>query len=124
MVETIKPVRKKIYYSYVLDKTIASTGETKDVSMKISSAHDFVATHLCGTSTAGYTVQIQDSGSNKNWFDSKMNNTNLIGSAQYPNKLPKPKFLRGGSTVTFFLYGSGAGANEIQIVLQGYEMPI
>ena len=119
----VKPERKKIQYAYVFDKIIASVSLTKD-NMKIDSGHDFVVTHILGDSTALFYVQIYDSVGNKNWFEANINSTNLLGTAQYPNKLSKPKFLRAGSTVYFLLYGSGAGANTIQIVLAGYEMPL
>jgi len=119
----VKPERKKIPYQYVFDKIISSVSLTRD-NLKIVTSHDFMCTHILGNSTAVFTVQIQDSVTNKNWFENVISSANLLGSAQYPNKLSKPRFIRAGATVTFFLYGSGAGANTIQIVLSGYEMPL
>ena len=119
----VKPERKKIPYQYVFDKIISTTAQTKD-NIKIVTSHDFVVTHIIGNSTELFTVQIQDSVSNKNWFESNINSTNLLGTAQLPNALPKNKFVRAGATITFFLYGSTNNANTIQLVLSGYEMPL
>lgn len=118
------PVTDKRYlFSYVAD--ISRTGsQLATDELKISNADDFIVTHIMSTQTGTFKVLIRDNGTNRQWFDGYINNANIAGTATYPFVLPKPKFIKAGSTVFFDLQDTSTSSNTIQFVLHGYRMPL
>jgi hypothetical protein len=114
---------RKYDYKYIFDKRINSTSETQD-NLKISSGHDFIIHAITGNSGEAYSLQIRDSDSNENWFETKIKNTNIIGSAQYPTIFSKPRRVKHGQVIYFSLWGTTGNNNDVEIVLHGYEVPV
>lgn len=130
-----RPSLLKVFSGYVIDIAALSEGSSGTGSVTIQSDSDFVVQQLTGVGLlndntyitgAGpvATVQITDTGSAFNLFNSPIYWANLFGTAQLPYILPVPRLIKANAkiNVTINLIDEGASDNHFQVALLGYRL--
>jgi hypothetical protein len=114
------------YFSIPFNMIFAGSDVQKS-DIQISSGYNFLVTHITGTKTGAYKLDIYDTGSNRHWLHNaglgQTNDVNLVGTVNYPFTLARPKFIKGGSVVTLTATDTSTSANTVQVVLHGYRIP-
>lgn len=110
------------WYQYEANGAIpAVIGSTAVLSIQIEPDAYFVVQKLIANSTGIFGTQIQDTGSSQILMDASVQNANLWGTAQQPNVLIDPLIFSPSSLVNFNLTNLIAGANTVQLVVEGYK---
>jgi len=122
---------RKNYFVYVVDKVLTS-GQDIEAQVRISNANAFVVKFITGSSTSTFQLNIRDSGTQKNWFDSLANDINIItnysnttGATKNtaPYYLTVTRKIMANATLFVRLKDTSSAGNTIQILFHGYEIP-
>lgn len=110
-------------FRYSTAGTIPGGVGTGVLPLKITTHSDsyFVIQKLIAVNAFEFTCQIQETGSGILLSDSPIYNVNMWGTAQRPAILIDPLVLAPSSDIKFALVNQNAGANAVQLILEGYK---
>ncbi len=124
-----RPIAKPkiLYYRefFVYSTGAVSVGASATVvsTIQISAEADFECTKLIARPTNwSFTIQIQDSTTQKLWFDRAIHAETILGTAQRPFILPIPRMIRGNAAVTVTLVDQSGIAQTIWVNLIGHKV--
>ena len=111
------------WYQYETNGIIPGGAGTGRLSLSVQIEPDayFVVQKLTATFTGNFSTQIQDTGSSQILMDNFVQQANLWGTAAQPNLLIDPLIFSPSSLVLFNLLNGIAGANTVQLVVEGYK---
>lgn len=111
------------WFQYVVEFLFA-TSDTQQGTIRIDADSDFLVRKIVGTNTPGrpYTVTVSDSGSQNIWTDQEQHFNNIVGTAQYPNMLSRPRLVKRNNTINVEVRNITAGANTVQLVFEGAKV--
>jgi hypothetical protein len=112
---------KKQYFHYSTPITTLSASQATQISIPIFSDSYFVIKKLTAVSTGTFTTQILNGSTGRVLMNAPINNANLFGTVQLPNRLADPLVLPPSSNIVLSLTDTSASSNTIQITLNGYR---
>lgn len=122
-----------LYYAYSTGiVTVAGVvGAQVQATIQILADAPFAAYYITGSVTqaaltlfatwAG-TVQIDDTGVGRTFFDQPIRFDNIAGNARQPYPLPMPRRVARNSTLLVTFTNNIATATDVEMVLHGYKL--
>lgn len=114
-------VYKEKWFQYSTDRQSLSANQQQQYSVRIQSDSDFLCQKIVASSTSTFTVQITDTATNKLWFSSAANSANLVGTAQRPFYMLKPRLIPANANLIVQLTDTSGSSNTVELVLEGYK---
>jgi hypothetical protein len=113
------PIKNRLWYQYIADKTFTIANQQAITEMRISSYKNFVVQKfVVKAATTDFQVDIIDA--NEKWTETFVQAGNLFGTAQQPNILLNPIIVLANSSIIFQLINGATAANAVQLCLEGY----
>lgn len=101
---------------------LLAANERREVSLQLDSDCFFQIEKLMSFHTDRYKVLIRDTAQSMTWSNIPIMVENLMGTAQFPNKLQTKIMLPPSATIYFDIENLTANASEIQISLEGFRI--
>lgn len=122
-----------LYYCYSTGVVVVPgvVGAQIQASIQILADAPFACYYITGTATQaaltlvavwGGTVQINDTGVGRTFFDQAILFENIRGTAGFPYQLPMPRRVARNSTLLVTFTNNIATATNVEMVLHGYKL--
>ena len=102
--------------------SFTSTSQSLSTTINIDDTYDFVIQKIVGTDDASGDYQVFITANMNMFSNDLINAKNIIGTAQYPNILSKPFLLTKRSSIILQVLNGATASNNVNIVLEGYEI--
>lgn len=116
----------KDYFQYSIPRTVLSggaPGTSQTLTVPIRADSYMVVTKMFAYSTGAFTVQMRNDADGRYYHSpaSLVQNGNIFGTLELPNKLLDPIVVPPNATLSFVLSDISGADNTVQIVLCGYR---
>jgi hypothetical protein len=117
----------KDYFQYSIPRTVllgGSPGTSQILTIPFRADSYFIITKMFAKATSTFSVQMRNDADGR-YFHSPsalINDVNLFGTLQLPNKLLDPIIVPPNATLSFVLADTSGSDNTVQITLCGYRL--
>lgn len=112
------PVEEEAWQT--LDLSLLANASARDQGVNIDKDGDFLVTHLWGTSTGSYNLQVR-LYSGRPLSSAPVSNTNMVGTVAFKTPI-KPMLYPAGSRISIDFIDTSGADNDIQIVFGGIRL--
>lgn len=108
-------------FAYSIPATVFTALQSQTITIPTYSDSYFVVTKLAAVSTGAFTSRFYNGSTGRTLSDVLVNNVNVFGTAQLPNRLRTPIILPPSSNFQLQIVDSSNSGNTIQCTLLGYR---
>lgn len=117
--------RAIVPYVYSLSSSgTVSVAASQTLSTSIATDNDapFLVQKIVGARTGEALVTIKDGARDRQWMNTAVHFDNLVGSGNFPNVLPSPRYIKRGSTISIIIQDLSGAANTVEINFVGVKL--
>ena len=115
------PVRKKVSFDYNANITVGAN-QTVVHNIPINIDSHFIVKKITGKRTGSALITVKDTATEKSWMNTPIHINNFLGSGQYPNNLPSPRFIYRGTNISIQVQDLSGSSNTIRINFSGEKL--
>jgi hypothetical protein len=111
------------FFQYTANQSLAGNA-SGTVQTRIQADSNFVIRKMLALSTGNFQIRLSDTASGSLWQTDFIQRDNILGNAQYPAKLSKPRLVKRNSAIQVELTDLSGAPNDIQVVFEGAKIYI